>query len=88
MRTAVIGDQFTAEVSNAYWFPYTPVASGDLVVIYTKTGAPRTKALSTGKVAHFFYWGSREPIWSEADRAAVLLFAPEWEGKSASELER
>lgn len=78
-------ESVTTEIFRAFWFPYKPIGAGDLVVLYTKRGVPREKPLSTGKVAHFFYWGLESPIWNIADRAAVLLSAPNWASKAVME---
>ena len=71
---------------HTYWFPYKEVSHGDLVVLYTKSGKDSEKELSGGKKAHFFYWGIDAAIWGTADKAPVLLHAPEWVSKSPDEL--
>ena len=80
------GDSVTTATHHTYWFPYKAVKSGDLVVLYTKSGRINEKVLPDGKRVHFFYWGLDEPIWSGQDRAPVLLHAPEWISKSPVEL--
>ena len=80
------GDSVTIATHHTYWFPYKAVKSGDLVVLYTKSGWINEKVLPDGKRVHFFYWGLDEPIWSGEDRAPVLLHAPEWISKSPVEL--
>ncbi|WP_031260694.1 hypothetical protein [Mesorhizobium sp. LNHC252B00] len=76
----------TIGLHYTYWFTYKLVAAGDLVVLYTKAGTDSEKALTTGKKAHFFYWGHSSAIWDQPDRAAVLLNAPTWEHKSVKAL--
>ena len=83
-RTGRDGDSVTTGVSETFWFPYQRVNKGDLVVLYTKSGSTLSKPLSTGKVAHFFYWGLSSPIWSDDNASVVLLHAPEWEGKPSA----
>jgi hypothetical protein len=71
---------------NTFWFPYKSVSTGDLVVLYTKSGKENQNELKRGKVAHFFYWGLNSAIWDRKDRAPVVLHAPEWISKSPEEL--
>lgn len=79
-------DEVTIRLQYTYWFTYKPVAAGDLIVLYTKVGTDSEKVLTTGKKAHFFYWGQSSAIWDRPDRAAVLLNAPTWEHKPAKAL--
>lgn len=71
---------------SSYWFQYRKIEKGDLVVIYTKQGAETEKSLSTGRKAHFFYLGLKEPIWGDPTKGALLLLAPTWTYKSVDEL--
>ena len=80
------GDSVTIATYHTYWFPYKAVKSGDLVVLYTKSGRINEKVVPDGRRVHFFYLGLDEPIWSGEDRAPVLLHAPEWISKSPVEL--
>lgn len=86
LQCAAVDDILTTSVYRAFWFQYADVEKGDLVVLYTKSGDMRSKDLSTGKKAHFFYWGLSSPIWDEDDVAAVVLRAPQWESKLVREL--
>ncbi len=86
MRTAFIDGEVTTSVKSAFWFPYQKISSGDLVILYTKAGSARSKTLSNGNTAHFFYWGRAGPTWRTEDVGVALLFAPEWEAKPASDL--
>ncbi len=76
----------TINFYHTYWFPFKKVQKGDLVVIYTKKGKERSKALSTGKTAHFYYLDLDEAIWDDPSKAAIVLHAPIWESKPVDEL--
>jgi hypothetical protein len=67
----------TAGRKVAYWFPDKEVKSGDLVVLYSKSGTQSEKKLQSGATAHFFYWGVDKPLWVSGN-GAVLLLALEW----------
>jgi hypothetical protein len=86
LRTGHDGEDVTTDARNAFWFPYQNVESGDLVVVYTKRGNRNFRSLTTGKTAHFFYLGLNETIWHVPKVAAVLLYAPTWQARPASEL--
>lgn len=75
----------TTHTYNTYWFPDKKVKTGDIVVVYTKDGR-ENEIEENGHRIHFLYWGLSMPIWSEEDRAPVLLYAPEWTSKSPEEL--
>lgn len=62
----------------AYWFPDRKIAAGDIVVLYSKAGESSTKRLSSGKTAHFYYWGQSAALWGTSDHSAVLLRVSEW----------
>lgn len=76
----------TTRVYEAFWFPWQSVKTGDLVVIYTKGGTQNKKEIAGGRHAHFFYWNLSAPVWNKSDRACVVLYAPAWAAKAASEL--
>jgi hypothetical protein len=76
----------TTTVHHVYWFPYKKVSAGDLIIIYTKSGTDRQKSIEGNQVAHFYYWGLSSPIWKTRERAAVILYAPEWDSKMAEAL--
>src|SRR6185437_7216541 len=86
MRSGHNGEDVTTDIHNAFWFPYAKVESGDLVVLYTKSGSIKSRPLTTGKTAHFFYWGLVDPIWATSHVSAILLFAPDWQGRPARDL--
>ena len=86
IQTGFKDGQVTIGTYQTYWFPYKAVSSGDLVVLYTKSGKENTKELKGGRSAHFFYWGLSSSIWNRKDRAPVLLHSPEWISKSPDEL--
>jgi hypothetical protein len=73
-------------VKRTIWFPDKLIQTGDLVVVYTRQGTQSEKVLTTGKKAHFLYWGFSVPIWEEDDAGAVLLHAPEWDARLAGSL--
>jgi hypothetical protein len=68
----------TNAVRHAYWFPDQPVATGDLVVLYTKPGTQSSKLNKNGQRSYFFYWSREEAVWGEDGAAAVLLHDPHW----------
>ena len=86
MRTGYEGKQVTIDVVNTFWFPYMRVNRGDLVVIYSKPGTDRQKAIRDNRTAHFFYWGQNSALWNDDKVAPVLLYAPEWVSKAPEEL--
>jgi hypothetical protein len=69
----------TSGPKSAYWFPDLPVAADDLIVLYTKKGSQSTKILSSGRVAHFFYWNREEAIWGDYHYGAVIVLVSDWE---------
>jgi hypothetical protein len=85
-RTGFYDNEVTVGVVNTFWFPDKQVRAGDLVVLYSKAGATSEKKLESGNTAHFYYWGQSEPLWSNSQRAAVLLHAPAWESSKAEDL--
>ena len=76
----------TIHFFHTYWFPNKSINKGDLVVVYTKSGSDRVRKLTTGKNAHFYYFGLDSTIWDQPHRGAVLLQAPIWQSKSSEEL--
>ena len=76
----------TTEIHHTYWFPNKEVETGDLVVVYTKSGRENQKEMKNGHNAHFFYWGITTSIWSRDDRAPVLFHAPDWISKDPNDL--
>jgi len=86
IRTRFEGNQVTTEVVNTFWFPDKPVIAGDIVVVYTKSGNDRQKAIADDHTAHFFYWGQDSPLWDDESVAPVLLYAPEWVSKAPKDL--
>lgn len=87
IRTAFEDDQVTTEVVNTFWFPYMSVNRDDVVVVYSKKGSVKQKALKDNRMAHFFYWGQDSALWADDNVAPVLLYAPEWVSKAPEELE-
>ena len=68
----------TTDVSHVLWFPDKPITTGDIVVLYSRTGADNSKTNSNGTTSHFFYWNSDKPLWKDSDYSAVLLNVPSW----------
>lgn len=69
----------TSGSKSAYWLPDAMVKSGDLVVVYSKTGKSSKKILPSGKTVHFYYWHHKNPIWgADSEYTAVLLNISEW----------
>ncbi|WP_430385496.1 hypothetical protein [Blastomonas fulva] len=86
MQTGFFDDEITTTVYNTFWFPYKPVAKGDLVVLYTRKGTPSSKPLRGQGHSHFFFMGLDRAIWNNLDKGAVLLEAASWQGMGASQL--
>jgi len=86
IQTGFYDGSLTVGIYETFWFPYKSVSTGDLVILYTKSGKDSEKLLKQGRRAHFFYWGLSSAIWNKKDRASVLLHAPEWTSKSPAEL--
>ncbi|MCB5200572.1 hypothetical protein LGQ03_15125 [Loktanella sp. TSTF-M6] len=85
-QTGSLGDTPNTDIAVTCWLPYKELLEGDLVVVYTKSGDPGEKVLKSGKKAHFYYIGSDRPVWNTANRGALLLYAPNWDFKLASDL--
>lgn len=86
LQCRFVDNTLTTDVLRAFWFPYSAISKGDLVVLYTKGGTARQKILESGASAHFFYWGESNPVWNDDDVAPVVLHAPEWTTFSALKL--
>jgi len=68
----------TAGWKTAYWFPDAAIKSGDLIVLYTKSGESSKKDLGSGRTAHFYYWGLDKTLWGTGKKTAVILRIAEW----------
>jgi hypothetical protein len=77
-RTTVSDGGPNTDLKNAFWFPDKSVATGDLVVLYSKAGVPSEKLMSQSKKAHFYYWGSKSSLWGRPGYAFVLLQTLDW----------
>ena len=76
-----ISDQGSAYsgMHTAFWFPDGDVKSGDLIVVYTKSGTVSKKTLDNGSTARFFYWGLSGPIWAPSEKQGVVIVrSAEW----------
>ncbi len=71
------------KVRHSYWFPDKKVQAGDLVILYTKTGAQREIYNSDSSTSHFFYMGLDKTIWNKQKDCVVLLEARNWNAKGA-----
>jgi hypothetical protein len=69
----------TSGRKTAYWFPDKRVNTGDLVILYSKSGTTGEKKLKTGSTAHFFYWGLESPVWGEGKYGATVAYLTEWD---------
>ena len=87
IRTGFEDNQVNTKVVNTFWFPYMSVNRGDIVVVYSKKGNVKQKALKDNRTAHFFYWSQSSSLWDDDNVAPVLLYAPEWVSKAPEELE-
>ena len=63
---------FQQDIRHTYWFPEKRVKTGDLVVLYTKSGSDRTKKNKDGSTSHFFYWSLERPLWKRPNAAVVI----------------
>lgn len=78
--TAYQGEgQVSSKLRNVLWLPDREVGRGDLVVIYTKSGADKSRDNEGGGRTHFLYWGLKSAIWDREDVAAVLFYIGEWQ---------
>lgn len=73
-------DTISADITNVYWLPNQEVKVGDLVVIYTKSGAKRKIENEDGSTSYFFYWGLPNPLMS-LKNSTVVLFETTWTNK-------
>lgn len=81
-NTAYQGEaQVSSRLRHTLWLPDRDVASGDLVVVYTKSGVDKVRENDTGNRTHFFYWGLDSAIWTKSNNAAVLFHIGDWQHK-------
>src|SRR5437762_14019781 len=66
-----------ASLRRVFWFPDKPVAKGDFVVLYTKSGEPKESRNAAKTTSHLFYWNLKESIWTDG-RQPVLFEASDW----------
>lgn len=71
------------ELRHLYWFPDKKVRSGDIVVLYTKSGINQTARTAERTPIHFFYWGLKVAVWNDAGDCATLIEAHTWQFKRA-----
>lgn len=83
----VLDSTFTSDgsisnkVRHPYWFADKEVKSGDLVILYTKSGRESEKLTSNGSTSHFFYRGLDRTIWNKDGDCAVVLHINDWNTK-------
>ena len=85
-QTDALSQDIGTELYHTFWPSYKTISSGDLIVLYTKSGKDSEKELSDGRHTHFYYWGLNSAIWDNNDKAAVILHAPEMITKRSDEL--
>lgn len=73
-------DTISASITNVYWLPNQKVKAGDLVVIYTKTGAKKKIENEDGSTSYFFYWSLSDSLLS-LQNSTVVLFETTWTNK-------
>lgn len=75
-------------VYETFWFPDVVVCSGELAIVYTKSGIfHKEKINDKGKKSHFFYWGRKVAQWSIPNTAVLFGKFSEWTGQFC-EIER
>jgi len=72
------GKVLSGRIRSAYWFPNRQLKTGDLAVLYTKSGRQSEKKLEGGSKTYFFYWGLEEPIWGDEHYKPVLVEVSDW----------
>jgi hypothetical protein len=73
------GGMVIPEPKFVYWFNDTKVNTGDLVVLYSKSGDNKQKPRSKTTKTYFFYWSLDQPIWGDGELSAVILHSDDWE---------
>lgn len=86
LQTGFHDGEVSTTVFHAFWFPYKPIAKGDLVVLYTRKGVPSSKPIKERGHAHFFFMDLAQAIWADIDKGAVLLEAASWQGRGSEQL--
>jgi hypothetical protein len=87
LRSAADEGEVTTTITQVFWFPDRPVRSGDLVVLYTKSGAEKQRTNKNGSTSHFFYWGNPAPLWDKSEHVAVIAHLDEWNSTLAGDQE-
>jgi hypothetical protein len=65
-------------IDFGFWLPSINVKANDLVVIYTKTGQPKTKENVSGRTTHFYYMGRDGAAW-ECGRSVAIFEVDTWD---------
>ena len=73
--------QVSSKLRHVFWLPDREVSRGDLVVVYTKEGADKSRENESGNRTHFLYWGLDRTVWNKSGDAATLFHIDEWQPK-------
>ena len=73
VRVSAKPDGYFTVPNSFYWFPDGPVKKGDVVVLYTKSGARSTTNNQDRSTSHFYYWGNPNTIFTDQPTIPVLL---------------
>ncbi|MFA6524422.1 MAG: hypothetical protein WC264_01920 [Candidatus Paceibacterota bacterium] len=85
-KSKKIGETMVSNIiPYTFWFKDQQVKKNDLVVVYTKTGIPKSILNATGNTSHFFYWNQNNFILNNDNDAIVLLNVNEWNLKFVKE---
>jgi len=66
-------DGTSNRVRHTFWFPDVMVKKDDRVVVFTKTGKPKTGRTKADQPLHFLYWNLDEAVWNNEGDQAVLI---------------
>ncbi|MEA9842363.1 hypothetical protein [Xanthomonas campestris] len=72
------------KIKNSFWLPDQNVETGQLIVVYTKSGKNIIRENKDESKTHFIYLGLGDPLWEPKD-AAVLIEISSWRMKSVDE---
>ena len=79
-RAVHLGEgRVSSQVVDIFWFPDKRIKKNDLVVLYTKKGIASDRVMKSGRMSHFYYWGSDAVLWAKSDHAPVLVYTSDWE---------
>ena len=78
-RSLVGGEGVTNWLGHVFWFPDTPVKSGDYIVIYSCIGEQREFENKSGTKTYVFYLNSQDTVWNTERAHGILMKIEEWE---------